>query len=82
MATIRSRRKSNARKAPTSKIGSADRILEAAIELFSRNGFDGTSTGTFRASGSVFRYEPNAAALEIARDIVARQLGSAWNLPN
>jgi hypothetical protein len=30
----------------------------------------------------VFRYEPNAAALEIARGIVARQLGSAWNLPD
>ena len=46
------------------------------------HGFDGTSTGTFRAAGSVFRYEPNAAALEIARGIVARQLGSAWNLPD
>jgi len=46
------------------------------------HGFDGTSTGTFRAAGSVFRYEPNASALEAARDIVGRQLGAAWNLPN
>lgn len=46
------------------------------------HGFDGTSTGTFRAAGSTYRYEPNAAALEAARDIVARQIGAAWNLPN
>jgi alpha-beta hydrolase superfamily lysophospholipase len=46
------------------------------------HGFDGTSTGTFRAAGSTFRYEPNPAALEAARDIVGRQLAASWNLPN
>ena len=46
------------------------------------HGFDGTSTGTFRAAGSSYRYEPDAAALEAARGIVARQLAASWNLPN
>lgn len=46
------------------------------------HGFDGTSTGTFRAGGSVFRYEPNATALETARGIVARELGATWILSN
>ena len=29
---------------PAKKLASTDRILDTAIELFSRNGFDGTST--------------------------------------
>lgn len=46
------------------------------------HGFDGRSSGTFRASGTVFRYEPNADALERARAIVWQTLAPAWNLPN
>jgi AcrR family transcriptional regulator len=33
-----------ARRASSRKVSSAERILDVAIELFSRNGFDGTST--------------------------------------
>ncbi len=44
MATAKTRKKASARKVPQPKVGSADRILEAAIELFARNGFDGAST--------------------------------------
>lgn len=45
------------------------------------HGFDGRSSGTFRASNQVFRYEPNADALERARAIVWQVLGPAWGLP-
>ncbi len=45
------------------------------------HGFDGRSSGTFRASNQVFRYEPNAQALETARAIVWQTLGPAWGLP-
>lgn len=45
------------------------------------HGFDGRSSGTFRASSQVFRYEPNADALERARAIVWQTLGPAWGLP-
>lgn len=45
------------------------------------HGFDGRSSGTFRASSQVFRYEPNAEALERARAIVWQTLGPAWGLP-
>lgn len=46
------------------------------------HGFDGRSSGTFRTSNQVFRYEPNAQALETARAIVWQVLGPAWALPN
>lgn len=46
------------------------------------HGFDGRSTGTFRASNQVFRYEPNPQALELARAIVWRTLAPAWGLSN
>ena len=46
------------------------------------HGFDGRSSGTFRASGESFRYEPNAQATETARGIILQTLGPAWNLPN
>ena len=46
------------------------------------HGFDGRSSGTFRASNQVFRYEPNVQALETARAIVWQVLASAWGLPN
>lgn len=46
------------------------------------HGFDNRSSGTFRASNQVFRYEPNAQALEMARAIVWQALAPAWGLPN
>jgi dienelactone hydrolase len=45
------------------------------------HGFDGRSSGSFRAAGMSFRYEPNADALERARTIVWQTLAPAWNLP-
>ncbi|MBX9947178.1 MAG: dienelactone hydrolase family protein [Reyranella sp.] len=44
------------------------------------HGFDGRSSGSFNAAGQVFRYEPNAQAVEQARAIVWQALAPAWNL--
>jgi AcrR family transcriptional regulator len=41
---MNTRAASKSKSQPAKKVASTDRILDTAIELFSRNGFDGTST--------------------------------------
>lgn len=42
------------------------------------HGYDGTGSGTFNCCGSVFRYEPNDAALSRTQEIILQKMRSKW----